>query len=237
VSAVELIGVTKRYALASGSTTPVDGVSLSIAAGESVGICGPSGSGKSTLLRLAAGIERPDAGEVVYGRQPAWGTGRRARYPRPGYVMAVFQDPFTSLDPRWPIWRSLTEPLVAHRVPRGRRREFAASWLVKAHMDPDLIEARPGELSGGQCQRAALCRAFIAEPALLVADEPSARLDVITAAAVGEMLRHATGEGMALVVVSHHLAWLSTVTDRVFALRAGAICATTETERNDSHSH
>lgn len=231
VAAVE--GVVRRYRSGRATVTAVDGVSLSVQAGEVVGITGPSGCGKSTLLRLLAGLEPPDGGELRYRGHPAWprpssrarrfvrrGRPLLASYPRPGYVMPVFQDPFASVDPRWPIWRTITEPLIGRglRLSSEERREAAAGWLERAalgHLRPDV---RPAELSGGQCQRLALVRALVAEPALVVADEPTARQDVITGATLTSLLREAADEGLALVVVSHDATWLTSFADRILPL-------------------
>lgn len=206
--------ISRRYP----SGVVVDRVSLTVDRGQIIGVTGPSGSGKSTLLRLLAGMERPDTGELSYGPHPVWPPGSRAaRYPRPGYVLPIFQDPHASLDARWPIWRSITEPLTAReRPPRGRAelREIAREWLAKVNLagiDPD---ARPVRLSGGQCQRVAILRALVAEPALIVADEPTARQDVVTAAAISELLCHAADSGTAIIIVSHDTEWLDGISDR-----------------------
>lgn len=225
VAAAPVVGVdevSRTYASARGDVTAVDRVTLEVQRGEILGISGPSGSGKSTLLRILSGIERPDAGAVRFGGHPAWATrARDASYPRPGYVMAVFQDPFASLNPRWPVWRTLTEPLTVRGRSRRRPDQLRATaerWLEQArlgHVDP---MARPGELSGGQCQRVAILRALIAEPALIVADEPTARQDVITAAAISGMLIEASERGTAIVVVSHDPTWLGTIADRTLPM-------------------
>lgn len=214
--------VTRSYATNRGDITAVDHITLSVQPGEILGISGPSGSGKSTLLRLLAGIERPDSGDVRFGEHAVWpASAGFARYPRPGYVMPVFQDPFASLDLRWPIWRTLTEPLTAPG--RGRRRPaqllaVAAHWLDLARLGHLDSTARPGQLSGGQCQRIALLRALIAEPALIVADEPTARQDAITAAAMSELLTQASQRGTAVVVVSHDTTWLDALAHRTFRM-------------------
>jgi peptide/nickel transport system ATP-binding protein len=146
--------------------------------------------------------------------------------------MPVFQDPFASLNPRWPIWRLITEPLTApgrgkllagrrritperDKPPSDQRRVIAQRWLDQARLGHLDLNTRPGQLSGGQCQRVAVLRALVAEPALIIADEPTARQDVITAAAMSELLVTAARRGTALVVVSHDTAWLGTLAHRI----------------------
>ncbi|MEQ3553394.1 ATP-binding cassette domain-containing protein [Pseudonocardia nematodicida] len=197
-----------------GPVTAVDDVSLELRSGEVVGLVGRSGSGKSTLARLVAGMERPDTGTVVHG------SGARRR---PGYVMPIFQDPVASLDRRWPLWRSLVEPLRARgrRLTRASARTAAAEMLERvglAGLDPGR---RPASLSVGQAQRVAIARALAAEPALLVADEPTASLDVASAATITELLRDTASDGTAILVVSHDRARLETWADRVVTMRAG----------------
>ncbi|GGK41798.1 hypothetical protein GCM10010124_38260 [Pilimelia terevasa] len=214
---VAAVGISRRY----GPVTALAELSLAVAPGQILGVTGPSGVGKSTLLRLLAGLERPDTGHVAYAGEPAW-AGRGVRYPRPGYVMPVFQNPTASLNPRWPIWRSLTEPLTApgrERPGRARRRHLAAEWLARAHLDHIDPDTRPGALSGGQCQRVAVLRALVARPALIVADEPTARQDVITAAATSQLIAAATAAGTAAaVVVSHDRAWLAGLAHQIVDL-------------------
>jgi peptide/nickel transport system ATP-binding protein len=187
--------------------------SLTIRAGEIVGIAGPSGSGKSTLLRIASGTEAPATGSVSFAGQ--------ASVPQ-GYVMPVFQDPVASLDRRWPIWRTVTEPAtVGRRLSRAQRLGLARDALAQvrlAGLDPYRL---PGQLSVGQCQRVAIARALIAAPALIVADEPTASLDVTTAAEIVGLLRLARDSGAAIALVSHDEALLSAVADRVVRVRDG----------------
>ncbi|SFP00256.1 peptide/nickel transport system ATP-binding protein [Amycolatopsis arida] len=210
-------GVRRHY----GPVRAVDGVTVEIGAAEVLGVVGPSGAGKSTLLRLLGGIERPDAGTVEFAGVPAWPPGRRRPVlPRPGYVMPVFQDPRGSLDRRWPLWRSITEPLVlAHgRMPAPARRRRARTELARVGLGGVDVTLLPGQLSVGQAQRVAIVRALIARPALIVADEPTASLDPTTARDVAALLREAAGSGAALAVVSHDVARLSSYVDTVLAL-------------------
>lgn len=196
-----------------------------------VGICGPSGCGKTTLLRLVTGLIRPATGEVLWEGKPLWVKGRFGRYirrpPRPGYVMPVFQDPVGSLDPRWPIWRSVTEPLTARhhgrRLSRRQRRILAGEQLARVGLSHIDIQARPRQLSIGQCQRVAIARAVVARPVLLIADEPTSALDVTNAAGIIRLLRAASDEGLAIVVVSHDRRMLSALCDEVLEMNDGCL--------------
>jgi peptide/nickel transport system ATP-binding protein len=181
-------------------------VDLDVRAGEVVGVCGPSGQGKTTLLRALAGLHRPTAGRVWLGGVDVW-RGQRPRRPRPGYVMPIFQDVSASLDPRWPVWRSVAEAGVTRA---DVERIFAAVGLDQHHLD-----ARPARLSGGQRQRVGIARALAGNAALIVADEPTAALDPTVAAGVVRLLREVADRGCAVVVASHDHARTNSYADRV----------------------
>ena len=212
VVTIDRVSVTYR----SGTSTiqALRDASLTVHAGEIVGIAGPSGSGKSTLLRIASGIEHPESGTVTFG-------GGHASAPR-GYVMPVFQDPVASLDRRWPIWRSIAEPATVNkRLSRPERLQLAGEALARVRLgelDPHRL---PGQLSAGQCQRVAIARALIARPSLIVADEPTASLDVTTAAEIVDLLRLTRQSGLAIALVSHDEALLAAVADRIVRIRDG----------------
>ena len=182
----------------------VHGLDLEVMPGEVVGLAGRSGSGKSTALRLLAGMERPDRGSITFGGQPAWNAsrGRHPHLPRPGFVMPVFQDPANSLDPRWPVYRSVTEPLtVRHKMTRKQRIDRARELVCDVGLDQLDVTVLPSQLSGGQCQRVAIVRALAGNPALLVADEPTAALDVTSAAGIMHLLRRTADAGTAMIIV------------------------------------
>lgn len=222
--AVEVKGVVKGYNVAGVDTVAMDGVDLTIRRGELVGIVGQSGSGKSTLLKVASGQERPDHGEVLWDGAPVWvGRNTHPRRPRNGWVMPVFQDPVASLDRRWPLWRTITEPLVLQgtRMSKDELRALASEKLEAVGLGEIDVNRQPGSLSGGQCQRVAVVRALIANPAFIVADEPTASLDVNAAAAVGDLLRAAADQGAAVLVVSHDEARLRSYADRVVRMASG----------------
>ena len=215
-------GVSRHYGRGDRTVTAVEHVTLDIAAGEVVGVVGRSGSGKSTLARLVGGMERPDTGTALLGGRDAW-AGRRGL--RPGYVMPIFQDPVAGLDRRWALWRTLAEPLRARgeRHSRARLRELAAQALDRVGLAGIDVDRLPGTLSVGQAQRVTIARALVARPALLIADEPTASLDVAAAAAVTALLRAVADDGAALLVVSHDRARLASYADRVVTMRAGRL--------------
>ena len=185
-----------------------DGLQIDLKAGEVLGVAGPSGSGKSTLLRVLSGRLAPTAG-TVSPNLPA------------GAVMPVFQDAQGSLNPRWPLWRIVSEPLCTtwrDRLSRAMRRTLAVQALVDVslgHLPPD---ARPGRLSTGQCQRIAIARALIRPPRLLVADEPTSALDPKQKARVIAALHRVAATGTAIVLVSHDTAVLAAACHRVIDL-------------------
>jgi peptide/nickel transport system ATP-binding protein len=215
----EAVGVSRIWGQGENAVTAVAGVNLRVQRGECIGICGPSGSGKSTLLRLLATIERPSAGKVYLN-----GSARPARN---GFVMPVFQDATGSLDRRWPVWRTIAEPLTAaHRketLPAAVRREIARAQLVRVGLDGIDPEARPERLSAGQCQRVAIARALTAAPSLIVADEPTSALDASTSAGILRLLAGTTQQGTALVIVSHDRQMLRGLCHRLLTMKDGRL--------------
>ncbi|MCV6593569.1 MAG: ATP-binding cassette domain-containing protein [Silicimonas sp.] len=212
VPLIRLDGVAVSYER--GRVRALAETDLTIGAGEIVGLRGPSGCGKSTLLRLVMGLEDPTSGTI-------W---RDAALTRPGAILPVFQDPLGSLVPHWPIWRSITEPLTGSGQPRmaerGRRARArdALRSVGLAMVDPS---ARPSELSIGQCQRAAIARATLTRPALIVADEPTSALDSLSVQQVSTLLRNAAAQGSAVLVVSHDRGFLERLTDRTQEIGTG----------------
>jgi len=233
----EARNVAKAYDRGRKSVNAVVTASLQVQPGEIVGIGGPSGCGKSTFLRLLATIEPPTAGTVyLNGVCIATGQTRRITHKlaRSGYVMPIFQDPVGSLDRRWPIWRTITEPLTAkQRLSPARRQALALEQLDAvglAHLD---LAARPNELSVGQCQRIAIGRALLARPALIVADEPTSALDASVSAAILHLLADIAAKGTAIVIVSHDQAMLQALCHRVLAMRDGVLAMASPRHANE----
>ncbi len=226
----ELINVT-RYFRHRGKKKPVfENISLRMYPGEIVGICGPSGVGKSTLLKVVAGIEPPNSGQISYDRKPVWRCGTlttKRVYPRNGFSMSVFQNPYTSIDRRWPIWKTITEPMRApHRNSNLNRIDYQAvakDLLKTVGLNHLKGTEKPAELSIGQCQRISILRALTANPALIVADEPTSALDVTTAAGIYRLLRARADQGTSIIIVSHDETALQSLCDRLYRLNNGKL--------------
>jgi peptide/nickel transport system ATP-binding protein len=204
----------------------LDGVSLTLARGESLAVVGESGSGKSTLARTILALERPSAGRVLLlGRDlfalPA-GELRALRR----HVQMVFQDPYGSLDPRRKVGWIVAEPLVAleRGLDAADRRARIAEALQSVGLRPADADRFPHEFSGGQRQRIAIARALITRPDLIVADEPVSALDVSVQAQVLNLFLDLREQlGLSYLFISHDLAVVRQVADRVMVMREGKI--------------
>ncbi|MEC3952372.1 ABC transporter ATP-binding protein [Nocardia sp. CDC153] len=201
------------------------GVSLTLAPREVVGLVGESGSGKSTLGRTALGLVPATSGEVVLHGVSLTGLSRKELRGLRKNVALVHQDVTASLDPRRTLADSIGEPLRVHRVASGALlRAKVGDLLDSVRLPRDYATRRPGELSGGQRQRVALARALALAPRLLVADEPTSALDVSVQAQVLDLFADLRAEyGFACLFISHDLAVVHEVADRVAVLRAGRI--------------
>ena len=205
-------------------------VSLTVAAGETLGLVGESGCGKSTLARLCALLYRPDGGSLrLTGVDPAACDRRRLKALRRRTQM-VFQDPFASLNPRLPLAAILTEPLTLHRVgSRRQRRQRAAAMLDAVGLAADCLDRYPHEFSGGQRQRVAIARALMLEPDLIVADEAVSALDVSVQSQILNLLLDLKERlGLAYLFISHDLAVVGHIADRVAVMYLGRIVETAD---------
>jgi oligopeptide/dipeptide ABC transporter ATP-binding protein len=209
----------------------VNGVSLGIAAGETLALVGESGCGKSTLGRCVAHLMRPTSGRIHFAGTDTAAMSDRDFRPLRRRVQLVFQDPGGSLDPRMRIGESMAEPLRSAGVPKEERRERVARVAEQVKLGSSLLARWPHELSGGQQQRAAIARALLAEPDLIVLDEPTAALDVLVRAGIVGLLRELQDQtGVAYLFISHDLLTVRSISDRVAVMYLGHIVETGPTE-------
>ena len=207
----------------------VDGVSLSLRPGETVGVVGESGCGKSTLARGVLKLLDPSAGSVAWlGRNIAQAS-RSEMQPLRQELQIVFQDPLASLDPRMTIGQSIAEPLTVFRpeVDAKGREAAAREIMQRMDLDPNLVNRYPHELSGGQNQRVGIARAMILRPKLVVCDEPVSALDVSVQAQILDLLIDLQKEfGLAMMFISHDLSVVREICHRVMVLCLGRVVET-----------
>ncbi|WP_022889657.1 ATP-binding cassette domain-containing protein [Agromyces italicus] len=210
---ISATGVVKRFGL----RTVLDGVDLSIAPGQVVGVVGESGSGKSTLARCIAGLEREDGGSIVFDGRPL-APGRRSRTPE--QMQIVFQDPYSSLNPMMTIGAILREALGVG----GRRPDEVPAMLELVGLPADAAAKRPAQLSGGQRQRVAIARALAPRPRLLICDESVSALDVQVQAQILDLLGRLRDElDIAILFISHDLAVVRRIADTVTVVWQGHV--------------
>lgn len=210
----------------------VSGVSLSVPAGRTVGLVGESGSGKSTIANAAVGLAPVSAGDIRVHGVSAIGRSREARLAR-RRIQMVFQDPFSALNPRMPIGRSIAEGLLAtgRDFTRGEREERVAELLRQVDLDPARAGELPRAFSGGQRQRITIARALAGEPDILIADEVTSALDVSVQSTVLNLLRDLQQRlGLSMLFISHNLAVVRYISDEIVVMRQGRIVESGETE-------
>ncbi|MGW4123098.1 ABC transporter ATP-binding protein [Nocardia sp. NPDC004711] len=206
----------------------LSGVSLSVSAGEIVGLIGETGSGKSTLARAVLGLVRASAGRIVIDGEDVtrYGSRQWRSLRRRGVVQYVFQDPLRSLDPDLSVQDSLIEPLLVGGVSRAEAIERARRYLGRVQLDEELLDRLPGQLSGGQRQRIAVARALVTEPKLVILDEPVSALDSANRVQILEIVKELRAAGVAFVFISHDLGSVAGIADRIAVLYRGELVET-----------
>lgn len=209
----------------------VDQVSFSVAKGKTFGLVGESGSGKSTVARIVAGLLKPDAGCVVFDGVARCGQGSSSVSAEVARAMRhrcqmIFQDPYASLNPRWPVMRLIAEPLDVLGMARdpAEREARVVDMLRHVRMSPDDLKKYPHEFSGGQRQRIAIARALVSQPDFIICDEPTSALDVSVQAQVLNLMRDLQDEyGLTYLLISHDMAVIRFMSDDIGVMQQGRL--------------
>ena len=225
-------GLSKTFSSGRGSARrvvhAVDDVSIAIEPGQTHGLVGESGSGKSTTGRILLRLVEPDAGSATFRGQDLLALqGAQLREMRK-HLQLVYQDPYSSVDPRFKVRDIVAEPWVIHKLyDRDERRRRAEALLERVGIDPALGDRRPARFSGGQLQRIGIARALALEPELIICDEPVSALDVSVQGQILNLLMDLQAErGVSYLFIAHDLAVVRHISHRVSVMREGRIVET-----------
>jgi oligopeptide/dipeptide ABC transporter ATP-binding protein len=211
------------------SVKALDGVSLQVRRGETLGIVGESGSGKSTLAKLLLALEKPTSGQVLFHGEDVFALSARRLRELRRQIQIILQDPYSSLNPRMTVGAIVGEPFAIHPdvVPRSERRERVRELLHRVGLSPQAMNRYPHEFSGGQRQRIGIARALALQPEIVICDEPVSALDVSVQAQVINLLQDLQDEfALSYIFIAHDLSIVQHVCDRVAVMYLGKVVET-----------
>ncbi len=226
---VQIRGLSKKYLIKKSLFNKeyfyaVNNVSFDIQSSSIVGLVGESGSGKSTIGRLLLKLVQKDSGEILFNGKNIYKYTKEEEKQFRKETSIVFQDPRTSLNPRWKIKDIIEEPLIVHNFPKKERKQLTEKAITDAGLDTSFLDRYPSELSGGQRQRVAIARAIVLSPKFIVADEPTSALDVSIQLQIVNLIKKLQKEkNIAFLFISHDINLVGILCDYVVVLYRGEI--------------
>jgi oligopeptide/dipeptide ABC transporter ATP-binding protein len=222
---IDNVGKQYKVRASKASINALNGVSVDLQVGQTLGIVGESGCGKSTLARLIVGLEKPTNGQITWCEKPIGNKDSTTLKSHHSNIQLVFQDPYSSLNPRQKIGQCISEVIKTHKLRAGSEiQKRVEQLLLEVGISPDLQHRYPHQLSGGQRQRVSIARALASEPDLLILDEPVSALDVSVRADVMNLLFDLREKfGLTYIFISHDLSMVRHISDFIAVMYLGKV--------------